>query len=745
MQRVHLDFETRSEVDVKEVGGAVYAAHPSTEILCLAWKVDDGLCLQYQRHHIAEWDVSGPYEDCWLRPLAADPNVLFVAHNAFFEQMVWRYIMVRRYGYPEIPIVRWRCTAAKAATYALPRSLEGVANALNLPVRKNMEGSRVMKKLAKPRARLSAKNQDKYWEPDKLPGDFKTLYEYNGVDVETEYLVDCALPDLRPLEQEIWFMDQRLNHHGVKLDLPAVGRALEFLEIATEKLTQEFNQVTQGMVERPSQRARFMQWMQNVHGVCLPDLKAATVDKILSQHKEQKHLPEAVASALIIKAGLGRTSTAKYLAMQKRVSADGRLRDILLYYGASRTGRWAGRGVQPQNFVRPSKNLVMETAVRDLLTYDYEFFEFLYGSVMDVLAEMIRGMLVADEGHELFVADFAAVEARVNAWVSGEQTLLDLFTNGECNYCQLASSIYDKPINKTDHPDERQIGKVGELAMGYEGGINAFATMAVTYRLDLTSAYPHIWASATSEERDLAIAAYNKYRIRSKEPVSREFALCADIIKQRYRIARPEIKRNWRLTEEAAIQAVLTGKPVQASKCVFFTHGERVRDVEIMKASPGPTQPYQVDGVSYVRTSKNACYKWDTYFLHIKLPSGRCLAYHQPELYLAETPWRSTWYQLAYKGVDEQNRYHPIETYGGKLVENIVQAISRDLMAESFLRIEKAGYTPLLQVHDEAVSQRRKGEGSLAEYEQLMAQTPSWAQGLPIKAEAWSGFRYKKG
>lgn len=738
---VHLDFETRSEMDLTDVGGAVYAAHPSTEIICIGWRLNKEPIEQYRREHIQDWDFWGPPSDCKLYRLAANPRIIFKAHNAFFEQMMWQYVMVERYGYPAIPIERWQCTAAKAAYYGLPRKLEKAAIALNLPVRKDMEGNKVMQSVSKPRSRTSKANPDRFWEPAKAPDRFQKTYEYNYGDVDVESYIDDVLPDLRPLEQQIWFMDQRMNHRGIKLDLPAVRRAIEFMEIAKEELLTEFRELTNGDVDRPSLRAQFMRWLTD-NGCTLGDMQAATIDKLLAQDRESAFLLPAVQKALTIHRQLGRTSTAKYQAMLNRVSDDGRLRDILLYYGASRTGRWSGRGVQLQNLVRPKVDIYK--AVEDLMTMDYEWFKFNY-SVMDTIAEIVRGMIIADEGMELNVADFSAIEARVNAWLADEEELLDDFRNDHCNYCSLATDIYGRPINKKEHPDERQIGKVGELALGYEGGINAFVTMASTYRLDLTPAYPHIWASTTPEERELATKAYNRYRHEAEEPVSREFGLAADIIKQRYRAKRTKIKENWRRTEDAAVQAVITGKPVKCGKVTFFTNGVRVINEDIKRAAKMAGEKYTYHGKDYVRTQNGTCYEYDTYYLHVKLPSGRCLNYHKPSLRDVKTPWGKTKKQLRYWGVNDKKHYTVIDTYGGKLVENIVQAIARDLMAEGFLRIEKAGYTPVLQVHDEAISEAPIGFGSIEEYETLMAVVPDWGVGLPVRAEGWRGPRYKKG
>lgn len=738
--KVHLDFETRSELNVKKTGAACYTQHPSTEILCLSYRVEDGPIIIRKREDIELWDFWG-YDPDEIYEMALDPRYQWRAHNALFEQCVWKYIMVDRYGLPPIPVDRWVCTAAKAAYYALPRALDGASKALHLSVQKDMEGNRVMQKLSKPRSRLSKENKDKYWEPAKVPEDFERLYSYNIDDVETESELDIALPDLSSREQRIWETDQRMNLRGVRLDLPLIKRVLEIVETCDTELTADFQRVTSGQVERPSQRDKYLDWLTS-RGVQLPDLQKATISRLLADHRDDPFLPDDVEQSLRIQQQLSQTSIKKYTAMMTRVSPDGRLRDILLYYGASRTGRWAGRGVQLQNLKRPTCDI--EDVAEDVMAFDYDFLKLLY-PVRETMAELVRGMIVADEGHSLFVADFSAIEARVNAWLANETTLLDLFRAGECNYCQLATSIYNRPIIKKEHPEERQIGKVGELALGYEGGINAFATMANGYGLDLAPAYPNIWASTTPEERELAEKAYNRYRHTQDEPVSREFGLAADVIKQRYRKERTAIKQFWRDVEAAAVEAVLTGRPVPCGKVTFFVHGPLVRDRDVILKSEKPADVYTVKGVKYVRTSNGACRLFDRYFLHIKLPSGRCLSYHRPRLLDTKTPWGKTAKKLIYDGTDNNKRYGRIDTYGGKLVENIVQAVARDLMAEAFVRIEDAGYLPLLQVHDEAISQAPVGFGSLEAYEKLMATPPAWAEGLPLVAEGWVGPRYKKG
>lgn len=703
MIKVHIDFETRSELSVKDVGASKYASHPSTEIMSLAFKVNDE-----QTEHLDEFELRETKNTTRQRliKLAQDKDVVFVAHNALFEQNVWWFILVKRHGWPDIALRRWRCTAAKAAAFALPRDLFRASKALGLSIQKDEDGHRIMLKLSRKR-RPSKKNPDKFWTPHTAPEDFERMYEYNITDVEVEKMVDDTVRDLSAFEQEIWFLDQEINFRGVQVDLDGVYRAIHLLEEHKETLLEEFRTLTGGVVETPGQLEKFLKWLKS-RGIELPNLQAATVDKLLENPPAGKR---TALRTLEIRRSLAKASTKKYQAFATRCTDKGRLTDILMYHAAS-TGRWGGKGVQLQNLLRP---VVDGETVLDLaMLCSYEEMCMFYGDIMAAFGSAVRSVIWAKAKHELMAADFSAIEARVLSWCAGQQWKLDLFAAGQDLYCKAATGIFGYDVVKKEHPDERQIGKVSELALGYEGGIGAFGTMAKGYGLKIRPIYDLLWHTATEDEEERAQRAYAVYMSRKPDdPLSREEAYISDLIKQRWRRTNPEVPRFWRDVNEAAIRAVQTGQKVTVG-------GYHPEQPTILWAKAGD-------------------------FLHCKLPSGRLLAYHKPKILMKETPWGEEKATLSYMGVNSMtNQYIRLMAYGGLLTENIVQAISRDLMAEAMLRVRDAGYKIVLSVHDELVSENPIGFGSVKEFENLMAQLPPWAAGLPVKAEGWKGKRYRK-
>lgn len=381
--KVHLDFETRSAANLKDVGAWAYSAHPTTDIICAAYCVDD-----------EPVDIYFPMSDTRGCSLSTDPlfelaeneDAIFYAHNAFFEQCIWRNVMVAKYGFPEIPIERWRCTAAKAAAMGLPRKLEDVAKVLHLPVSKDMAGQKAMLKLSSPRRGKNASGE--FWEYEDIPETFETCYDYCRTDVEVERLVDKALPDLNEFEQRVWFLDQKINFKGVRVDVAFVNKIKEFIDRTVETLLLEFRELTGGALQTPNQHARLSEWLESV-GHTLPNLQAATVDSALSKQT----LPENVRRVLEIRRALSKISTSKYDALLDRLDPrDSRIRDILLYCAAI-TKRWGGRGFQPQNLPRGIVN--SDTAIALIMLGDYELFEMLYPDLMGVYSSCIRGALVA--------------------------------------------------------------------------------------------------------------------------------------------------------------------------------------------------------------------------------------------------------------------------------------------------------------------------------------------------------------
>lgn len=336
---------------------------------------------------------------------------------------------------------------------------------------------------------------------------------------------------------------------------------------------------------------------------------------------------------------------------------------------------------------------------------------FFHGSPMTVLADCMRGFITAAPGHDLLAADFSAIEARVLAWLAGQEDILDVFRSGQDIYCHEASPIYGRTITKADK-NERQVGKVAVLALGYGGGIGAFGTMARGYNLDLEPVFDHLRDGFSGTEIENAELAYAGYKGRVASPLGREAAFAADIIKQRWRVKNHQIAGWWAELEAAAIDAV---------------------------RQPGKLTP---DG--FVRSPVR--FKTAGSFLWCRLPSGRVLCYPYPKVEEIETPWGSRKTGLTYMTVDGiTGKWGRTKTYGGKLAENVTQAVARDLLAEAMIRLEDAGYPVVMHVHDEVVSEMPAGVGSVDEMERIMSVSPVWANGLPIAAEGWRGRRYQKG
>lgn len=638
---IHLDFESRSEVDIWECGAWAYSVHPSTEILCMAYAIDDGPV------QLVEYENISLQPDDLINEIKK--GTLVAAYNALFEECMWQNILIKKYGYPRIPLKQWRCVMAKSLASAYPRSLKECALALNAPIQKDEAGKRVMMRMCKPK--LSGG-----WNDD--PADFQALYDYCVQDVETERCVDKMLPDLIPQEQTIWFLDQLINQRGIYVDKKAIERVLQFIEIQTKNLNDIVADVSEGKLDGVSRRMAVLNWCKT-QGVDIKGYTKSDVRDTLS-----KDIPDAVRTVLDTKLQLGRTSTAKYRAMYESTDDTNKIRDLLIYHGAT-TGRWSGKLIQLQNL---PKGDVKDTdqAIKILKKSSLEQFEMLYPDVMGTLSACIRGMIITSPGHDLIVADYNAIEARVLMWLAKEEYGLKQFSEGQDLYVKMAQLIYS---SDTVSKDQRALGKAAVLGCGYSMGPTKFHQTCTSWGIPISL--------------DLAEKAVKTYR-------------------EIY----GAVRNSWYEQERAAIRAVTQGStPVDCG---------RVR------------------------------WQMDNNVLYCELPSKRRLSYPNPSLDYVETSWGEKKVALHFYSVDSKNKWSKGSTYGGKLVENITQAVARDLLAQAMLTLEQSGYRVTFSVHDEIVSEVPETFGSVAEFTKIMCKLPKWAAGLPIAAEGWRGKRYKK-
>ena len=651
-----LDMETRSRVDLTKCGVYRYAQDPSTEMLCIAVKVDDGLPLLWVhsrfRHLLDTLDAT--ISNRQLQELVNKADTI-IAHNAQFERVMWEMVMTR-YGFTNIEAKKWKCTAAKAAAMALPRSLDGACEALGLKHQKDKEGRRIMLKMCKPRK--ATINNSAEWHEN--PEEFKRLCQYCGADVEAEYELDQVLPDLNEAESKLYQVDQTINSRGVYVDIKSINTLGCKIEQKERDLLTELDDITYGEVTSTRQRDATLVWLDG-EGVPLSDLTKATVEKTLN---EKRFLPTTARRVLEIRQSLSKSSVSKLTAMKRMANTDQRVRGTMLFDAAS-TGRWGGRGMQPHNYPRASLN---STDIDDVLAWDNDLIDMIHGDVFSAASKCLRGMICAASGKELLCADYSSIEARVLAWLAFETEVLNDFKEGLDAYKVAASSVFGTPYDSISSA-QRFIGKTIVLACGYGGWVNAFRAMG---------------------NEDV-----NKL---SDEDIGK------NILK--WRDSREKTITLWHKTYEAAQKAIETSR--------VYTYG---------LLSCGMR-----DG-----------------FLHIRLPSGRLLAYYQPRIEMLETPYGKMKETITYMGINSfTKKWERQSTFPGKIIENVVQAIARDVLAEALIRCEDSGYPVAFHVHDEIVSEVPKHSRRLSDFEKIVSVVPDWATGLPLKAEGWVGVRYRK-
>lgn len=648
MKELGIDIETYSSNDLAECGVYKYVEAEDFTILLFAYSVDGqpAQCVDFASGEVLPDDI---------REALTDPRVVKTAFNAAFE----RICLSKYFGYTKpLDPSQWKCTMVRAARMAFPLSLGQCAEVLKLENGKMQEGKALIRYFSMP-----GKNGRRY--PSDAPDRWEVFKQYCIRDVDVEQAILAKVRRLEPAEfdEHLYIADQEINDRGVLIDRTLVDAAARFDDEYKAELLKEAQRLT-GM-ENPNSPAQIKEYLKQATGMTVESLNKKNLDDL---EKQLVYWPKA-QRVLAIRREMGKTSNTKYKAMQNCVCADGRIHGLLQFCGAARTGRWAGRLVQVQNL--PQNHLIDLDDARFLVRNgDLEEFEMNYGNVTQVLSELIRTAFVAKPGHTFHVCDFSAIEARVIAWIAGEQWVLDVFRNGRDIYCETASRMFKVPVEKHGQNAElRQRGKVAVLALGYGGGVAALEAMGGS-RLGLTEA----------EEKDIV---------------------------GKWRDSNPNIVKMWGIVEKAAISAIKTGASITVHR-----------------------------GIVVAR-------QWG--MLTITLPSGRTICYPRAKIGIEKNDgWRGDHEIIEYEGLNQMTKkWGTVRTYGGKLTENIVQAVARDILGMVILRAKEKGLPIVFHIHDEIVAEVEK-DRPLSDMEALFSEPIGWCRDLPLKGAGYSTPYYLK-
>lgn len=713
---VSLDFETFSSAGyffdgarwrsvtstkggIAAVGAAVYAEHPTAEVLIACYRFPDG--------PMNTWVPGLPPPEPLLEHVRA--GGLVYAFNSMFEWLIWDRVCRRRYGWPPLPLENTRDTMAAVRAYGLPGHLADAASALGTPQQKDPVGAGLIRRFCVPRSPTKKDLRMRLYLGDDPENAFR-FYDYCAQDVRVESALATSVPPLSDYELEVWKLDQEINERGVAVDGEALQNCRAIVAGLSEKLTAELRWLTNDRIQSASQVGEIQKMFAD-YDIWIPNMQAEVVEDTLRNVKHPIHAHPWARRVLEIRAALASASVKKLEALDRTRSADGRVRGLFMYAGAERTGRWAGRGAQPQNLPRGDATVTrcakcgtwqgpnpmcvrcwgpvelakwgFDCAVAALESFkgDAATVSARWGDVLGVLAGTLRSLFVAAPGHRLVCSDYRAIEAVVVAALAGEEWRLEVFRTHGKIYEQSASKITGVPLEEYfaykqrtgEHHRDRQIGKVAELASAYGGGLNAWKAFGAGEHM-------------TDDEIDANV--------------------------KRWRKESPHIVNFWYGLERAAVRAI---------------------------ENPGHWALY-----------RDLRYGFDGKVLRCILPSGRPLVYHTPRVEDDVTPWGTPTKRIRFRGWNSNPQYGAIgwrelETYGGRLTENVVQAVARDIMAHGMLRAARAGYSIVLHVHDEIACEEPMGRGSVAELEALMGALPTWATGWPVIAVGgWEGQRYRK-
>ena len=647
MREIGIDIETYSSHDISSCGVYRYVEADDFTILLFSYSIDGGpvQCVDF---------ANGETLPAEILAALRDPAIIKTAFNAAFE----RICISRYYGWAPMDPAQWHCTMVRAARMGLPLSLEQCGEVLRLEAGKMKEGRALIRFFSVP-------NKGKRNLPADAPDRWELYKQYNIRDVEVEQQILAKVRRLEPaaFDERLYTVDQLINDRGVLLDRQLAENAARFDEQYKAQLLDEAKALT-GM-DNPNSPTQIKEYLQSVAGVEVKTLNKKSLDDVEAL---VSHHPTA-QRVLDLRREMGKTSNKKYAAMLQCVCDDGRIHGLLQFCGASRTGRWAGRLVQVQNL--PQNHLKDLDYARNLVKLgDLDDFQQNYANPTQVLSELIRTAFIAKPGCTLHVCDFSAIEARVIAWLAGEQWVLDVFRDGGDIYCATASQMFGVPVAKHGPNAElRQKGKIAVLALGYGGGVAALEAMGGS-RMGLSQ----------QEEKD---------------------------IMQRWRQANPHIVSFWSTIEAAAVRAIKTGESTTIHRGIVVT------------------------------------YRWG--MLLITLPSGRTICYPRSKIGIERNDgWRGDHEIIEYEGMNQvTKKWERIRTYGGKLTENVVQAIARDILGHIILRAHDSGLNIVFHIHDEIVVEAEPGQ-TLQDVEDIFSKPIEWCRDLPLKGSGYTTPYYLK-
>lgn len=648
MKKLSCDIETFSDVDLIRCGVYKYADSPDFEMLLFAYAADDGDV------HII--DIAGGEElpEKIIQAIKSD-TVVKTAYNAQFERVcLSRYLKLPEGEY--LNPQSWYCTAVQAAELALPLSLADVGSVLGLERQKMTEGKELIKYFCVPCKPTKSNGNRTRNRPCHDINKWETFKKYcmRDVDVERQIADKLKMYPIRDEEHRLYVLDQIINDRGVLVDSELAEQAVKLNSIQSAVAVEQAYMITG--LENPNSVTQLKQWLKE-NGVEIESLSKKAVKSLADETDGD------VSKMLKLRLLMAKTSVKKYEAVIRSVCSDNRVHGMMRFCGANRTGRWSGNILQPQNL--PQNHLPDLTLARDIVKDgDFEMLDMMFGNVPNVLSELIRTVLIPKPNHRFIVADFSAIEARVLAWIAGEQWRIDTFKNGGDIYCASASKMFKVPVEKNGVNGElRQKGKISELACGYGGSVGALKNMGAV--------------EMGVQENELQ-------------------GLIND-----WRNANPHIVRFWYEVGNAAMKAIKEKTTVPLGKLVF----------------------------AYERG-----------ILFIRLPSGRRLSYIKPRIGTNRFGGDS----ITYMGINSAKKWDRLETFGGKLTENIVQGTARDLLANALINAANAGYDTVFHVHDEIICEVPNGYGSVDELCRLMCIKPEWADGLPLNADGFECEYYKK-